>query len=1025
MEKTDNQNGLTKIPQKKCRISNFSGIYLLKQYRELLLFASLNIMPIFATYAVETPEPSDLLFRVSFTKGLNADFSRGSAVAYSSSGLTPTDVEEGKTWKAIPLRDRNWLMYSGENNFNPQEGTVLMWCKSDPKANGYLMSAWEQGKGGFCFFVYEGRLLLRSWKDGKSENLLSQPIDIKKWQNEWHEVGFSYDLPTEKVQIIYDGKVIAKGEMKNMPELTGTKFKIGIGCYVQTGKQQFNGLIGEIKMFSSFLKYSDPTPNVNRLNMLDFSDAGKVAKYCPSKGVSYRTVQDKKLGKPVLEITVQPFSEHQNKWPLLWITSKALGCPFDLSNYSKIEFTIKKTTEGLAQFCYMLVSPLNPDSGRNIDRILEVIPGGTEMTSKFSLTGFVRPCNDPSVLNMIGIGFPESAKTEVYRLISVEAVKDEASGTIHDQVVQDVKKTQVDLEILNQLLKKADKTEVNRLGPELKLLDTELKEIEKQTQASTVTGFEGQYNPLRKKLRDIANKSGKIFIDLLKKEFFVWEHPDALPLPQDIVPRASSKATEAFELQMAQGEYRDITFLVSAAEKPLSLQIKLDGSDELTGSCDIFSVDFFKYEREKVELAEFLRPVKGPVVIPAGETREIRLRFNGDSGKLTAGKYDFSVSLCNNTTGFTQSIPGKLTMWDFKLYPMEKLDNNGYARFNSHNATELAGQADSLKEMKRYGMNFALIEVFVVGDVKFDKGGNLTSFNTSMMDLNIRNLKRLWDTFPGKQHLTFYLFLPMSHIQKYLPKFGTPAYYNALAQWVRKISQVMESYGIGYNDYYVAIGDEASLVGLMNYAIPAAEAIKKLNPDVHLFQNASQIFDNDSDNQRYLELFDHFEPAYDLLIKNKNLYSELKKSGKPLSTYKCNHVATLNGDIYDYYRLYAWRAFQLGINSLGLWTFNSWNELYKPANNYGIGYQMIGRNADGSISVARRYHLYRDGINDLRYLLTLQELAAKLPEKKTEINAFIDKTVHEVLRNKDNLAGAEAGRKKIAMKILELQNNVK
>ena len=579
---------------------------------------------------------------------------------------------------------------------------------------------------------------------------------------------------------------------------------------------------------------------------------------------------------------------------------------------------------------------------------------------------------------------------------------------------------------LHQFPKKADNTQVARLGKELKRLESELKSIKKQTHTAMTTGFGGKYNPLRKKLRRIVNELGKIFIELTGKEFFIWKRSDALPLPRDIVPRASSNAVEVFELKMAKGEYRDITFLVSAAEKPLSLQIKLDGSEELTGSCDIFSVDFFKYNHEKIELAEFLRPVKGPVAIPAGETREIRLRFNGDNGKLLTGEHHFSVSLCNNTTGATQSIPGKLRMWNFELYPMEKFNfNNGYARFNSRNAAEFAKQADSLREMKRYGMNVALIEVFVVGDVKFDKDGNLTSFNTAMMDLNIRDLKRLWDKFPGKQHLKFYLFLVRSHTRKYLPKFGTTAYYNALAQWVGKISRVMESYGIGYNDYYVAVGEEASLVELMNYVIPAAEAVKKLNPKVLLCQNSSQIFDNDIDNRRYVKAFDHIEPNFNSLTRNEKLYSELKKSGKLLSTYKCKNVAMLNGNIYDYYRLYAWRAFQLGIHSLGLWTFNSWNELYKPANNYGIGYQMVGRNADGSISVARRYHLYRDGVNDLRYLLTLQQVAAQIPEKKTEINEFIEKTVHEVLENKGNLAEAEAARKKIALKILELKNSKK
>jgi len=195
-------------------------------------------------------EDGGLLFRATFDKGLDADFSRGSPKALHNTKVTSGG--QGKTGEAAIMRDGHYLVYGGKDNFSPRKGVLVMWVKPDRGSNGYIATV--RSKAG----------LIISWGSGL-RTYDTRPHHIgdfrafewppaEQWQGRWHEVGFSYDLDEGVAQIIRNGKVVRCGRMA-MPDLTGTNIRIGIGHYVGMARAYFGGLIDDVRIYASYLDY--------------------------------------------------------------------------------------------------------------------------------------------------------------------------------------------------------------------------------------------------------------------------------------------------------------------------------------------------------------------------------------------------------------------------------------------------------------------------------------------------------------------------------------------------------------------------------------------------------------------------------------------------------------------------------------------------------------------------------------------------------------------------------------------------
>jgi len=224
-----------------------------------MIFGVLTMIAGGAWQSAGAQEEKNLIFRAVYEKTLNAQVSKGSPRA----SVVPDDLaiveEQGK--KGVPIRGKAFLSYPGQGNFNPRQGTVLMRVKPDwAKAAGqYFISAWaNEPFGAFLFFAYsDGSLQLRIWNKELMMNIGSDKFNVNggKWQNEWHQVGFTYNLDSGLVQIVADGAVVGGATVKDMPDLAGRNYGLGIGCNYNTGTNQFNGLINEVNIYDTALKF--------------------------------------------------------------------------------------------------------------------------------------------------------------------------------------------------------------------------------------------------------------------------------------------------------------------------------------------------------------------------------------------------------------------------------------------------------------------------------------------------------------------------------------------------------------------------------------------------------------------------------------------------------------------------------------------------------------------------------------------------------------------------------------------------
>lgn len=739
-----------------------------------------------------------------------------------------------------------------------------------------------------------------------------------------------------------------------------------------------------------------------RMKLLDFNNPSGTAKYRTDAGVTSR-IHTGRDGENFLEVKVVPFAEHNNRWPCLAVIGTAFGKPWDLTAYTGIEVKIQKVSEELGQVCTLLSSLTVNDGGRNFDYFPVLIPGGETMVQQILLKDIANPANDPSNLQQIRIMFPVTSNHETYRIISVEAYRNPAQGSIKDIIGAELAKAAGNL---SGLRRKYGKT-----YPEL---SRELEALQDRVNMGMHSGFNGNYTGLRKELAGLNLKINAVFLSGLETELYAWHYPAAAALDDRQAPGFSDRpVTECF-IDMARNEYRDATFMISAVRNDLNLTATLKVPEALKNYCSVFYTDYYFNYRHQYNAGDLVEPWTGVLKIPAGTGREVRVRAGGLD--LPPGNYDLSLKLADQARNVELVMPVRLRVRPIKLadYP----DNCCYAIFTAGNQAEAERHRDALAAMKRYGLNVVEVLPQTFNRATINENGEVVDFDSTFMDWGIREIAKIWDELPGGQPLIFQLFC---HIAPELPK-DPELHARGYLNWIGEVVKRLRSYGLDGSRFCLAFGDEASHARLLEVEIPRAELVKKHFPDVLTFQNSSQIFEDDKVNARYFAAFDIIAPNLDLEKINPFLFPKLAAAGKLKSTYKCRHMGGISADLYNYYRVYLWQCFKLNIPSAGVWTFNAQETgLFRQDQNMNnVGSAMVNRNRSGKIVNTRRYEVYRDGINDWRYLLTLRAVAGDRPERKARIERALAESVDTVLNAPADHDAAERQRLKIADMIVDL-----
>ncbi|MCC6422922.1 MAG: DUF4091 domain-containing protein [Phycisphaerales bacterium] len=500
--------------------------------------------------------------------------------------------------------------------------------------------------------------------------------------------------------------------------------------------------------------------------------------------------------------------------------------------------------------------------------------------------------------------------------------------------------------------------------------------------------------------------------DLRADELNLWSIDKYRNIVRTQSPDATARPVPIMRIAMAQGEFRDAVFMVGPSKRDMRLDIRIsvDGSAP-DGFIEGLEAIYIK-NREGGETADAIRPLNGELLIPAGESRQIWLRANTRTLSVPAGIYPFKVELHEVKGNVSKTLRGSVEVLDFALPPHDVLPNQCWSQFEDSYFTSPELNATAVRDMKANGINI----VFIHGresprPVTIAADGSVEMFDDSMFRQRIEPVLKVWRESPGVERLRFIITLAGMY------DFGHPdsglsvlddRWKKTFAGWLGALKRSMHEMGVADGDWMVTFADETPYKEIFKTEVPVAEYAKSVEPSIRLLTNTSlnndpvaitAIIEDPMQADRLFKTFDVFEPMlYHVFLRgdgetNGWYARQVRKHGKELWIYQArwNLGVITDGpvtntyfeenNLYSYYRVSAWNLLQYGITGTGVWTYCA------QAKNWDDGTCMLVYGIDGQLLHSRRFEMYREGLDDYRYVWLLRSLAkenGKEAEQKAE-----------------------------------------
>jgi hypothetical protein len=734
--------------------------------------------------------------------------------------------------------------------------------------------------------------------------------------------------------------------------------------------------------------------------LIDFSSDDAIANITVNDGVSIRRTDD-----GMLEVRITPFAEHGNMWPVVRFTQQFFGGSANLAGHSRLETVLHHDSKGMARVDLQFASA--DDMTRNVDNHALLIPGHTAMPVKMGID--VIRDNDPSNIVGIQLIFRPRDNATVFRLEPFRLVYDPAVGSAADRLAATAQQIPAQFDAARRQL---PETLTAQQQAATAALAQRVESLTRDITAAHAQQFDKTYRALSRRVSDMVGEIARLRF-MSAGRLWVWQ-PDRYPnILRDTGPQLTAEPLERLVLSMAGNECRDAVVMISAAESDLSLDIAVRSADESTlpaGAIAVRYTDYIQGTRPEPTGDALLR-VEGPIALPAGESRQLWIRFDTRSAPLPPGSHGFELTIRDEAHGIERTIPGELTVWDFDLPSYDVLPNNSYAILGGRLGTDdLYRQA--VEHMKMYGMNYLFVETPVLlRPTGLDDDWNITGYDDALLMKHVRQAIDAWEAAPGDDQLNFIFAILNFHelgLEREGYAFPNERWKHVFAQWLTHFKSLMEKEGIDQSRWMLVLADESGEPALMNLEIPLAEAIKSIDPTVRISCNTSTILSDTLWSMRLFKAFDMFQPhlGYELPLE------WLRLSGKELWVYQCETNLPLMGrDLYSYYRLYPWDMLERGFVGTGFWTYYSaphdrpWNEDFQ-------GCQLVYIHPEQGLIHSRRYEIAREGFDDYRYMMALRQAAPDVAE------ALIAEAVQDITTHRHDHHRAEQWRARIADTIL-------
>jgi len=767
------------------------------------------------------------------------------------------------------------------------------------------------------------------------------------------------------------------------------------------------------------------TADRGTLMIADFEEPDVLDRLGWNDGVSVSlTDQDAVTGQRALEVRVKPFSSHGNKWPYLFFNQRYFRTPVDLTRHSRIAASVRNVTDGLATVRITLSSKPYNDGGRNLEGEGFVIPGGATMVCSLPTSLFRLGLNDPSSVQMLMFVFPANERNAVYRIDAIQAAYDPVEGSPAEKLAAEADALLQQIESLEQRVnwKAVPAAKVDALRNRIPELAATVHQVIGRAQTAGEKGWRGAFNSSRDELDTVSRQLGE-FALADKVGFHLWQRSPYTYVYRDALPDFASAEVARIDVKMARNEFRNASFMVTACDADLELVV--DVKSEAAGFADAVRLRWAEFVTlpDGQEYGDVLVPLEGPLAIPRGESRELWLTFDARWSGLGAGSYDFRLELRDLTSGTRRAVPGNLRVWDLELPSYDILPNNAYVEYhNSEIGAKVPEQG--VRHMKMYGVNM----VYVLPNelpwpVKVDDALNITAFDATGLTRRIKSILKAWKVAPGDERLRWIFSLsgaPDRLLESETPVYPSAQWKSVLAGWLRRFREFMTSLEIADEDWMFVLADESSESVLVTYEIPFAEMLKDIDPRISLSCNASQVINDAEMTDRFLKVFDVLQPNLDALKKSPALRQWIGTNRRPLWTYRCESMAGVDRNLYDYYRVYAWDMLRYGITGTGIWTYCAQGTSPWGKTKRGIGYNLVFKHREKAEVVhSRRYELYREGADDYRYIQALLATARQKGEAaEREAQDLISEALADITANVRDVTRCEKWRLRLANEIL-------
>lgn len=751
--------------------------------------------------------------------------------------------------------------------------------------------------------------------------------------------------------------------------------------------------------------------------VIDFKDDAVLKNIIHNTGVSISRSAD-----GMLAVHVTPFEEHKNQWPVVAFAADALGGKINLAEYSYLEVTLHHRSTGMSLVDFQVATP--PDASQNVDYEQVMIPGQTTTTIRLS-TNAIRN-NDPSQIGIIQFIFRPRATDTDYLMEPIRAVYDPGAGSPAEHLQAKLKLAVGQLaEIQQEVLGKLAADQRRPALAQVAKVKQELAALNKDVTSARARGFAGEYGELAKRADGVIGEIGKLRLvgtGVIK----AWVPDRYVNFLKQSGPQLQDPLLKDVSVKMAGNEFRDVVFAAGGADRELSLEIAVRsaGDHPLPANAVTISVSDYPKNMRGEYTGDALIPVDGPVKIPAGESRQFWVRFDTRTVKVPAGEFPFDLVLHDADSGAKETIPGKLEVWNINLPSYDILPNNSYAIFSGGLRDDPNGEKfrTAVGLMKRYGLNMIFVEPPEIPvPTGVDEQWRITGYDDSAFVARIKNSVEAWDAAPGGETLNFIVALSSFEemgLKKEGYAFGNEAWKQVLKQYLGHLKSILARAGVKDSQWMLVLRDESSEPVLMQYDIPMAEAIREIDPSIRITCNSSAVMSEPQWTRRYFKAFDLFVPVRG----NEVTLNYLRQSGKPIWWYECDTAMTVMGrELYSYYRVYPWDMLDKGVVGTGIWTYIS-TPHDRPWGQDFQGCQLIYLHPQYGVIHSRRLEMYREGLDDYRYVAALRQ-AAKNKGKTAveEAELLIKQAIENITSHRQDSSLSETWRQRVAERIVAMQ----